>query len=157
MQLMQRGRNRRLGWMCLALSVVGCGGDPDPIVGPEPAVAQFVGTWEADVFTVTNDADPTVVADLLIEGSFDINIQPSGLYTATLVFGGLTPFVEIGQLSVTGAFVTLRPNGPNPCPGSSEYVFSGANRFSLTGPTCFDFNLDGEDEDAEAHIELQRR
>lgn len=146
-----------MGWALVALALTGCGEDPVINGEPDPALAPFVGTWDAVVFTVTSDADPTLVADLLVEGSFNINIQPSGLYTATLVFGGLSPFVEIGQLTVTAGFVTLRPNGPNPCPGSSEFSFSGPDYFSMTGPTCFDFNLDGEDEDAEAHIELERR
>jgi hypothetical protein len=142
----------------VALTVVACGGD-DPVVDQvDPAVAPFVGTWDAVDFKVTNDADTAVVADLLTDGSFTINIQPSGLYTATLVLGALNPFVEIGQLTVSGSVLTLTPSGgPGPCPASSTYTFSDTNTLVLDGPTCFDFNLDGADEDAQAHIVLERR
>ncbi len=151
-----------MGWLVALAVVAGCGGGGPVEAGPDSAVQPFVGTWDAVVFRVTSVAEPAVVADLLENGSFNINIQPSGLYTATLVLGDgqgttLDPFVEIGQLIVSGAFLTLRPNGPNPCPASSEYSFSGPNFLTLEGPTCFDFNLDGEDEEARARLELQRR
>jgi len=153
---MVRRRNRWMGWAVAGvLALTGCG--DTPIVQPDDRVAPFVGTWDAEVFTVTNVADPTVVADLLLNGSFNINVQPSGAYTATLVLGGLTPFIEMGQLSVAGTAITLTPDRPTDCLGSSEYTFAGADHLTLIGPTCFDFNLDGEDEDAIGHIELQRR
>jgi hypothetical protein len=141
-----------------AIALVACRGD-DPVVDQiDPAVAPFVGTWDAVEFTVTNDADTTDVADLLTDGSFTVNIQPSGLYTATLVLGVLNPFVEIGQLTVSGNVITLTPTGgPGPCPASSVYAFPDANTLVLDGPTCLDVNLDGEDEDAQAHIVLERR
>jgi len=148
------------GWTgcVVALTVMACGSD-DPVVDQtDPAVAPFVGTWDAVEFTVTNDADTTDVADLLTNGSFTVNIQPSGLYTATLVLGTFNPFVEIGQLTVSGSVLTLTPSGgPGPCPASSVYAFSDTNTLVLDGPTCLDVNLDGEDEDAQAHIVLERR
>lgn len=154
-----RARNGLIGcWTLIVLVLAGCGESPgDEIVGPDPAITPFVGTWDAEQFVVTNTADTTFVADLLISGSFFINVQPSGLYTATLVFGGLTPFVEIGQLEVEAGFVTMNSQDVDPCPGASEYTFVADDRLELLGPTCFDFNLDGETEEAEAFIELVRR
>lgn len=144
--------------MMLLIAGAGCGENTPMVVGPDPAVAPFVGTWDAEVFRVTSSADTSVVADLLIQGSFVINIQPSGLYTATLIFANIpNPVVEIGQLTVATSLVTLAPTGGTDCPGSSVFSFAAADYFSMTGPTCFDFNLDGESEDAEAHIELRRR
>jgi hypothetical protein len=138
--------------------LVACGGGgAGGTTGPDPAVEPFVGTWDAEVFTVTNLADTNVVADLMEDGSFFIVIEPSGFYTATLVFGQFPPVTEFGHIVVTGNFVTLRPLEPDPCPASSEYTFTTPTYLTLTGPTCFDFNLDGEDEDAEAHLELRRR
>ena len=137
---------------------VACGGDDPAVMAPDPTIEPFVGTWDAEVFTVTSDANPTVVADLLIDGSFNINIQSSGLYTATLAFGDvITPLVEFGQLSVDGSFARLRPSGPDPCPANAEFLFTGPDFLTLVGPTCFDFNLDGEAEDAELHQEWRRR
>ena len=151
-------RRRRNGWLGMVLlAVASACGDDAPPVGPDPAVAPFVGTWDAEVFTVTNTANPAQVADLLENGTFDVVIEPSGLYTATLVFGQLGPIVEIGQLSVSGGFVTLTPNSGTDCPATSEYVFTSSDYLVLDGTTCFDFNLDGEDEDAFAQLELRRR
>lgn len=153
---MPRRRNRWLGCLILALLGVGCGEEPAPFV-PDPAIEPFVGTWDAEVFTVTSDADPALVADLLENGSFFIVIQPSGSYTGVLQYGALSPVVEDGQLSVSGGFVTLTPDEPNPCPASSEYTFTSEGYLVLEGPTCFDFNLDGELDDAYAQLELRRR
>lgn len=147
---------------CIALLVAltACGGD-DPVVDPEPdeAIAPFVGTWDADVFTVTSDADPTIVADLIdAGGSFTINVQPSGTYTATLVFSNgdtSVPLVEIGQLSVTDDYITLRPTGGDPA--TSDYTFLSDDHLRLEGPTDFDFNGDGELDPAQAFIELWLR
>jgi hypothetical protein len=140
----------------LSLAVaVACSEDPG-VTEPDPAIAPFVGTWDAEVFTVTNSANPAQVADLLENGSFFIVIEPSGLYTASLFFGIALP-PEIGQLSVSGNFVTLTPNDSSFPPATSAFTFVQPNYLTLTGPTEFDFNLDGTSEAAEAHIELRRR
>lgn len=104
------------------------------------------------------DADTTIVADLVQNGSFVINVQPSGTYTATLVFAGLTPIVEIGQLTVSGGFVTLRPNQTPPCPVAPQrYQFTRSDYLILgPGPTCFPFRP-GELDPGQAYIELERR
>lgn len=153
---MRRRWNRWTGMALVLLTVGACGGD-DSTGPPEEdpdAIAPFVGTWDAEVFTVTSDADPSIVADLMENGSFTINVQPSGTYTATLTFGGI-PLVEIGEISVQGDFIILLPNGGEPATSSYEFVRSDYVR--LEGPTEFDFNLDGELDPAQAFIELQRR
>jgi hypothetical protein len=94
------------------------------------------------------------VADLMENGSFVIHVEPSGTYTATLTFGGF-PLVEIGTLAVSGDFVILRPSGGDPA--TSAYDFVRSDYLRLDGPTDFDFNLDGELDPAQAHIELQKR
>lgn len=131
---------------------IGCGSDV--IVPPANGVEPFVGTWDAEVFDVTSDEDTTVVADLTENGDFTINIQPSGNYTATLTFGGI-PIVEIGQMSVSNGFITLRPNGGDPA--TSAYAFPSPDYLVLDGPTDFDFNLDLILDPAQAHIEIRRR
>ncbi|MEM7417438.1 MAG: hypothetical protein AAF389_18245, partial [Gemmatimonadota bacterium] len=138
-----------------AIVLSACGGET--IVDPPDVdlVAPFVGTWDATVFDVTSDADTSVVADLTIDGEFVINVQASGLYTATLTFGGI-PIVEIGQLRPTSdGFVTLQPNGGDPA--TSAFDFVRADYLTLDGPTEFDFNLDTVLDPAQAYIELQRR
>ncbi len=142
----------------LALAAAACG--KDPVVGPveDSAVAPFVGTWDARVFTVTADADTSIVADLVENGTFVINVQPSGTYTGTLVFAGLSPIVEIGQMAVADGFVTLRPNQTSPCPVAPQpYEFTREDYLILgPGPTCFPFRP-GELDPGQAYIELERR
>ncbi|MEX2465816.1 MAG: hypothetical protein WD995_02835 [Gemmatimonadota bacterium] len=145
------------GWLILAVVLsAGCGGaEPTGIVEPDPEVEPFVGDWEASEFTVTNSADTTDPFDVTEGGSFTINVQPSGQYTAILEFPELpTPVVEVGQMSVVGNSITLRPQGGTPA--TSSYEFQGSDRLTLDGPTEFDFNRDGTPEPGEAHIVLQR-
>jgi hypothetical protein len=153
---MRKRRNGWLGTFVVTALLAACGGSNNPPLEPDQAIQPFVGTWDAEVFTVTSDADPTVVADLMENGSFFLNIQPSGFYTATLVFGGI-PLVETGQMSVAGGFVTLRPNAPDSRPATSAFTFLQSDYLRLAGPTDFDFNLDGELDPAQALIELRRR
>ncbi|MDA0327766.1 MAG: hypothetical protein O2958_01945 [Gemmatimonadetes bacterium] len=70
-------------------TLTACGDGGTTVVEVDPLVQPFVGTWDAEVFTVTSDADPSIVADLMVNGTFNLNVQESGLYTATLVFGGI--------------------------------------------------------------------
>jgi hypothetical protein len=142
----------------VALTAAGCGERTVTGSVGNPDLEPFVGTWDARVFTVTADADTTIVADLVQNGSFVINVQPSGTYTATLVFAGLTPIVEIGQLTVSGGFVTLRPNQTPPCPVAPQrYQFTRSDYLILgPGPTCFPFRP-GELDPGQAYIELERR
>jgi hypothetical protein len=147
------GVRRFLATFMLA-SVVACGAEGPTVVEPDPTIAPFVGTWDAQVFDVTSDADTTRVADLTVNGVFNINVQPSGTYTATLTFGGI-PIVEIGIMSVAGGFITLRPNGGDPA--TSAFTLTRPDYLVLDGPTEFDFNQDLVLDPAQAHIELQRR
>jgi hypothetical protein len=145
-----------MAFVAAAGVLVACGGD-DP-VQPDPAVAPFVGTWDADSLTITNtDPDTTIVANILEFGSFFITVEESGQYTATLTFAG-SAIPEIGQLSVSGSTLTMTPSYPaGRSPATSTYSFSSDDYLIMDGPTEFDFNLDGTPEDAEAHFELQRR
>jgi len=149
-------------WLAF-LALAACGGSENGLVDtePDPAVQPFVGTWDAEVMTVTSDADTTVVADLIeIDGKFILNVQPSGQYTAQLSFAavdslGIQPFVELGQVTVGQGFITFRPNGGEPA--SSAYTFIREDYLQLEGPTDFDFNLDEEPDPATLYLELQRR
>lgn len=150
---------RRLGFLHLlvaaAVLLAGCGGsDSAGIAEPDPDVAPFVGTWEAVAFEVTNLADEEQVFDVVAAGSFTLDVQPSGFYTAILHISGGQPIPENGQLSVIGASVRLSPSGGTGV--TAEFEFQGPNRVELNGPTEFDFNFDGEPEAAAAYILLER-
>lgn len=140
----------------IALLAAACGGGDDPLnVEPDPALAPFVGNWTALAMVVTSVANPDVSPDLIEEGAtFSLNIQASGQYTANLIFLQQVS-TEIGFISVSGSTVTLKREFPTRSTSTATYEFQG-NLLILDGPTEFDFNLDGEPEDALGHIELQR-
>jgi hypothetical protein len=144
-------------WALLSV-VAACGGE-DP-VEVDPAVAPFVGTWDADSLTLTNAADTMTVAnvlDTLFNGSFFITVEPSGQYTANLTVLSLSS-PEIGQLAVIdGSTLTLTPTVPPGPVATAEYLFAAEDSVILDGTTEFDFNLDGTPELALAHFELKRR
>lgn len=145
-----------LGAILTAAMVTGCGGST---IDADPAVAPFVGTWDATVFQVTSTEDTNIVVDVLaIPAQFYISIEPSGQYTATLEHP-LGAAVEIGQLTVIGATVRLDPSIPaDGITATSTYVFPTSDYLELDGPTEYDFNGDFvADESATARIELQRR
>jgi hypothetical protein len=141
-------------WALLSV-VAACGGE-DP-VEVDPAVAPFVGTWDADSLTMTLVANPDTVANILDFGSFFITVEPSGQYTANLTVLSQS-FPEIGQLAVIdGSTLTLTPTVPPGPVATAEYLFAAEDSVILDGATEFDFNLDGTPELALAHFELKRR
>src|SRR5262245_5217531 len=135
---MRLGKGLWVGMAAGALAAAACGSDPVEI---DPAVAPFVGTWDAVVMTATGDSPPNTVIDILgAGGTFWISVEPSGQYTATLAFLG--PHVELGDLTVeSSSGLTLHPLGGDPAP--TTYVFAKADSLVLDGATRFDFNLDG--------------
>ena len=152
---MVRSGLRAAGTIVAAVLVAACGDDTS--VNVDPTVAPFVGTWDADSMTVTSDANPSVVANILDFGSFFVVVEPSGRYTATLeVLGQSSP--ESGRLTVTGSTITLTPTfPPGQSPSVADYEFVADDYLILDGATEFDFNLGGTPEPAQAHIELQRQ
>ena len=144
---------RRLGWAAGLMAVADCGNSSG--VDVDPAVAPFVGTWDAVVMTATADAPPNQVIDILgAGGTFWISVEPSGQYTATLAFLG--PHVELGDMTVeTSSTLTLHPLAGDPAP--TTYLFATPDSLILDGATQFDYNLDGTPEPAQGHIELVRQ
>lgn len=167
MGMMERvGRMRRWwrhggasrSWMAaaFALAAGSCGSNTPIDLQDDPAVAPFVGDWSATELVLTNIANPDAEPLDVLEngGSFTINVQPSGTYTATLTYPDLPPFVEIGDLTVVASSLVLHPAGGEPA--VSAFAFDGPDKVTLDGPTEFDFNLDGTPEEADAHIVLER-
>jgi len=152
-------RHRRADWVgrmiVLAALLSACG---DDAIEADPALAPFVGDWAATALIVASPVAPDATLELIGLGStFTINIQPSGLYTAILVFAGQGQ-TEIGQVSVSGAStVILDREFPTPSREISTFAFEGPDRFILEGDTEFDFNLDGTPEPALVRFELERR
>ncbi len=124
--------------------------------GSDPALAPFVGDWQALAMVLTNKANPSVAPDLIQLGAqFTINVQPSGQYTAILLYMQASS-TEIGRLSVAGSTVVLERTFPSAETSSATFQFTDGHLI-LDGDSEFDFNLDGTPEPAQAHIVLERR
>lgn len=140
----------------LPLLAFGACGDSDPtgVATPDPDVEPFVGNWTASQFTVTSIADPDISLEVTEIGSFTLNVQPSGFYTATLHISGSQPLPENGQLSVVGNSIRLDPQGGPAV--TASYAFQGSGRLRLEGPTEFDFGFNQQPQAATAVIVLDR-
>lgn len=139
--------------LLLAVLAAACGGDDT--VAPDASLAPLVGDWEATVLRLTNIANPSVSPDLIQEGAtFTLNVQPSGQYTAILVYLSQDA-TEIGQVEVNGSQITLTPTVPPGPPTTGTYSVQG-DRFTLEGQTEFDFNFDGIPEAADVRFEFVR-
>ena len=143
------------GFSLLSLSFLGCG---DPVAtGPDPLIEPFVGDWAATAFVLTSSVSDQVSIDLIqLGGTFDLNIQPSGSYTAILVYAGLGQ-TEIGTISVTAATVALNREFPTRKNEVSAYQFVGDTVLILDGDTEFDLDFDGQADPTLAHFELLRK
>jgi len=147
----------KISWSLLIalLAAASCSGDDQ--LEPNSSLSQLVGDWDAIRFVVKNKANPAQAPELIRElgANFTINVQPSGQYTAVLVYQG-TPITEIGLLELDGGEVVFRVSYPAPGINRSRYALT-APRLVLDGDTQFDFNRDGSGDPAEAHIELNKR
>ena len=143
------------GLSLLSLSFLGCG-DPVP-TGPDPLIEPFVGNWAATAFVLTSSVSDQVSFDLIqLGGTFNLNIQPSGSYTAILVYAGLGQ-TEIGTISVTATTVALNREFPTRKNEVSAYQFVGDTVLILDGDTEFDLDFDGQKDPTLAHFELLRK
>lgn len=153
-----RFSTRRARWAVaapvIALLLQGCS---KSTVAPDSALAGLVGNWQATAFVLTEVSDTTVHLDLIQLGAtFSLNVQPSGQYTAILVYNG-QPATEIGQMSVSGDSITLNPTTPASSSATTGTYQLNGSQLTIDGDTEFDFNLDGKPDPARAHIELVKQ
>jgi hypothetical protein len=145
----------RLAFGAALLLATGCGASGG--VEPDPAVAPFVGTWDATVYEIWPESNPAGVIDVLDAfGPFRITVEPSGQYTAALE--ATPPQVQIGKLTVIGTTIRLDVTTPPGEPSATaSYSFTAEDYVVLDGSIEVDFNNDGARDPGGAHIELQRR
>jgi hypothetical protein len=143
-----------LGWLFL-LGALGCGGEGS--VDPDESLAALVGDWDATRLVMKSKANPEIAPDLvaLLGAEFSVNVQPSGQYTAILVYQAL-PLTELGTLEVDGDEIVFHITVPAPDTNRSRFTLVGP-RLTLVGDSEFDYDLDGTPEPAEATIELIKR
>jgi hypothetical protein len=135
--------------LALSLAVLmGACGDDDG-VSANPDIAFLVGDWVATRFEVTPDAAPDQGVDLVgqLGAEFTLNVQPSGLYTASLSLPGLVPAPEIGTLRVEGTELVFTRTTPPPTVVSrATFTRHSSGTVTFTGPSSFDLDGDGQAE-----------
>lgn len=146
------GRRSGLRWVWAFLVLSGCGDDG---VAIDPDLAPLVGDWNATELVIRSVFNPDLAPDLIELGAtFDLNIQPSGQYTAILIYARQAS-TEIGTVVVAGNTVTLHREFPSRSTSTATYRLTG-DVLTLEGDTEFDFNLDGTPEDAVSTMVLKR-
>ncbi len=136
------------------LLLLGCTSDG---VRPDASLAALVGNWQATSFVVTEVSDPSVHLDLIQLGAtFSLNVQPSGTYTAILVYSG-QPDTEIGQVSVAGSSITLKPNTPASSTATTGTYSIDGTQLTIDGDTQFSFTPGVSPVAATAHIVLVKQ
>jgi hypothetical protein len=137
-----------------ALMTMACSGDKG--TEPDPAIAPFVGDWAAQSLVLTSQANPDISGDIIQLGAtFTLNVQPSGQYTAILLYAGQS-LTEIGSIEVSGSTVTLRQTFPSASTSAGVFSFEGGHLI-IDANTEFDFNQDGTPESALAHFDLVKK
>ena len=126
-------------------------------MGPDSDLEFLGGDWDATRFAVQSKANPEVAPDLIggLGSQFFMNVQPSGQYTAMLVFP-MTPVIETGLLEVDGNDITFHVNIPCPATTRSRYtIFAGG--ITLEGDTELAFIPGGGPETAFATTDLKEQ
>lgn len=148
-------RARWGGWWLSAvvLLAAACGGDDGTSVDPD--LQALAGDWNATELVLTSVANPEVAPDLIQLGAdFSLNVQPSGQYTAILIYAGNSA-TAIGTIRLSGDVLTMAQTFPDTLTTSGTYELTG-DVLILDANTEFDFNLDGEDEPALGHFRFVR-
>lgn len=128
----------------------------DDDVGIAKGLAPLVGVWRADTLVLTNEANPSVVVDLIEEGAeFTLSILGDGRYQAVLKAFGQEN-LESGNISVSGDEFVLSP-APSSAVATTGTWAVNNGVLTLDGVTEFDFNQDGSREAALVHIEFHLR
>lgn len=148
-------RRNALRVLLLLPLIVACGKDTS--VSPNPDLDFLVGDWEATRFVVQSKANPQTAPDLIkaLGTSFTLNVQPSGQYTAILVYQG-TSLTEIGLLEVDGSDLVFHVSVPAKGTSRSKLTRSGTT-ITLVGDTEFAFVAGADPQPATATIDMTRR
>ncbi len=144
--------------LLLVLSPLLLGSCSDQGVGPKAGLAPLVGLWSADAIVLTNEANPSMVVDLIEEGAdFTLSILGNGTYQAVMkAFGQPSGPPQSGKISVSGNELTLTPTGSYAGAATSGTWAIEGGTLIIEGETEFDFNMDGTREAAQAHMEFHK-
>ena len=149
-----RGSNLRSVLIFAAFMATACSGDKS--TEPDTGIAPFVGDWAAQSLVLTSQTNPDISQDIIQLGAtFTLNVQPSGQYTAILLYSG-SSLTEIGTLEVSGTTVTQHATFPSAYTAAGVFSFEG-NHLILDSNIEFDVNGDGIKEAFLAHYDLVKK
>ncbi len=138
------------------LVLVGGGGcDPNEPLGPDPSLEALVGDWRATRILLSDPEGVGTPIDALTLGvTFDLNVQPSGLYTVIATATGVT-LPEIGRLHVSDEELIFDAEFPSS--GLSRAAFEVTDdTLLLNGVTSLGL-LAGQNSQSLLEMELTRR
>jgi len=152
---------RRIACLSATLALIAvlgaCGGDDG--VSADPSVAFLVGDWSATHMVVTPDLAPDQALDLVeAGGSFSINVQPSGQYTAVIGIPGFgAPPPELGTLTVEGDEIVFTRTSPPPRTVSrATYEEIAPGHVTFSGPSEVDLDGNGTMDAVTLEVEIVR-
>lgn len=145
----------------LFMAMVACdgGGGTEP---DELTIADLAGSWQGTQFSVTSQANPALVFDLISSGgSVNVSVQTQGTFTGTASLpGDLIGSPELGVITVPLAGVmrlmneaTLRIDYIPEIPPifttmDPEFTLNGNSLTIIDDTADFDFDGDGVEEPA---------
>ena len=142
-------------WRMSVLAVVlflpmaaGCG-DDDP-AGPD--AEEITGAWQATKVEYTTPGGNPVVDLIALGGSASLLLDPDGSLAYTVTPAGAVPTVTEGVWELEGDIMTVTPDGM-PFSWQFEVEYAG-DELALRGADV-EFDLDGDDEDDPAKLNLE--
>jgi hypothetical protein len=135
----------------------GCSDDED--TDDEVELAEIADTWEASSFVYTSDSNPQQSVDLVddFNATFTLQIDEDGDYQFVTNVPGENPDVETGDVEMVGD-QRIQFDPSDSAPETADVTLSNdADRLTLFfEDAAFDFDEDGDEEEADLTVVLNR-
>ena len=139
--------------LLVLVAVSGC--DPNEPFAPDPGLQALVGDWRATRILLSDPQGVGTPIDALTLGvTFDLNVQPSGLYTVIATASGVA-LPEIGRLHVSDGEIVFDADFPTSGVSEATYVVTD-DTLVLNGVTSLGL-LAGQSSQSLLEMELTRR
>lgn len=139
---------RRFGTVALAVGALSC----ESATGVE--LEELAGTWTAQSAVFTAVADPAQTFGLVADGgTFALTFVADGSYSSVFTYQQENETIA-GTFAVNESTLTLSETGQG---SADDYEFTrNGNTLTLTSPDVWDFDDDGNDDQATIVITLIR-
>jgi len=136
-----------------ATLAIGCS---DTVAPNEVTLDDLAGTWNATTLKFTNVANTAQVFDLVANGgSFTLTLSADGTFSGTQSFAGQNLPLS-GTVTVSNGVLTLVETGETSTFNITAY---GGDTITIASSSnvAWDFEFDGQDEEASVTATLQRQ